>query len=371
MTRVALVLLVLCSVPSSAFAWIRERFEDAEVVARSELIVVAHLEPGSIQYADNAGGLWEHHATLVITETLKGRAVAARIPVIIHYGLDPLLEGKMSNAHASWNLSGSFPKGSVQIVDGGGAGGDPLVADATQDNIWLLRRRSGAYGREPGTGDFGIVDPQDLRPLADKTLLSLYLARDPEVAIRAYVATHPDADATRYLDHREVQRILHAADPVARARQLLPFFERNQRWGMADEAFDGIVAAGAAAAGPALATMFAATDHRHRTEIIGAWGRMRYAGAVDTLVAVLRTTDLYWSTQRLSGDWWNAAAGSPLTLQRQERYGDVFEAVIALHKIGDRRAKPTIELTLRRWKAINFRNPQIVDECEAALRDVH
>jgi len=156
-----------------------------------------------------------------------------------------------------------------------------------------------------------------------------------------------------------------------RVAQLLPYFEHDAQWGLVDEAFEGIVAVGAAIAGPALATTFATTDRRHRTDIIGAWGRMRYAGAVDTLVSVLRTTDLYWSTQHLSGDWWNDAPGAPLTLQRQERYGDVYESVVALHQIGDRRAKPAIELTLRRWKAINFSNPQIVEECEAALRDIH
>jgi hypothetical protein len=58
-----LLVIVLCAVPSRAFAWIREPFEDADVVARSELIVVAHVKPGSIRYVEPGDGLWVHHAT--------------------------------------------------------------------------------------------------------------------------------------------------------------------------------------------------------------------------------------------------------------------------------------------------------------------
>ena len=40
-----------------------------------------------------------------------------------------------------------------------------LVRNAGEDNLWFLRKRSGVYGWEPGTGAFGIVDPEDLQPL--------------------------------------------------------------------------------------------------------------------------------------------------------------------------------------------------------------
>ena len=51
------------------------------------------------------------------------------------------------------------------------------------DNLWFLRRRSGTYGEEPSNGNFGIVDPGDLKPLALKSYILAYLSADPEQAV--------------------------------------------------------------------------------------------------------------------------------------------------------------------------------------------
>src|SRR5262249_20380235 len=110
---------------------------------------------------------------------------------------------------------------------------DPIVPDAGEDNLWFLRRRSGNYGREAGSGDFGIVDPQDVQPLSLLDYFLAYLSADPEAGVKAQLALHPEIArrAQRYLDHMEVQRILALPDPETRTQRLLPFYIKGQSWG--------------------------------------------------------------------------------------------------------------------------------------------
>lgn len=162
MRRTTLLAVVLCFVMCSggAHAWERPKFEDATVVARSELIVVGHLKPDAIRHIPHKkkpgeGASWENHAVLVITQVLKGKCDQAEIPIIIHYGLEPIS-----------NRAG-LPRGVVEIHDTGNSSMQfgSLVKDVAADNLWFLRKRSGTFGREPGTGNYGIVDPADLQPL--------------------------------------------------------------------------------------------------------------------------------------------------------------------------------------------------------------
>ena len=93
-------------------------YEDATIVDRAELIVVGHLKENSIQYvphpntpADNemfaelarsSGNTnatphamsWEYHAILVISEIIKGQSSTNNIPLIIHYGLEPIVDNR-------------------------------------------------------------------------------------------------------------------------------------------------------------------------------------------------------------------------------------------------------------------------------------
>jgi hypothetical protein len=141
-------LFVLCA--GVAQAWLRPEYEDATVVERSELIVVAHIKEGSIMYVPHdkkswEGASWEHHATLVIREVLKGKCADKEIPIIIHYGLDPVVEGYVKRDAFTINNRGSkndYPKGIIQIRDTGGNKGFELVKDARNDNLWFLRKRT-------------------------------------------------------------------------------------------------------------------------------------------------------------------------------------------------------------------------------------
>src|ERR1051325_9501795 len=111
----ACVLPILCVGVAQAFE--RPSYEDATVVERSELVVVAHLKEGSIEYIpDNSEGSgYVHHARLVIAQVLKGECMEKEIPIIIHYGLKPVVGGHVQRA--------GYPKDIVEIIDSGSLSG--------------------------------------------------------------------------------------------------------------------------------------------------------------------------------------------------------------------------------------------------------
>ena len=359
----ALLLLALC--PNAALAWLRSTHEDATVVERSELIVVARLKPGSILKVPHdtppgAGVSWEHHATLVISTVLKGTCDKKEIPVIVHYGLTPV------------ELTGA--KGGIEIFDTGSSarGGGSLVKDAGRDNLWFLRKRSGTFGREPGTGDYGVVDPEDVQPLELKPYVLCYLGRDPEAAVKAFAVKNPAVAerSKRYLDHLDVQRALKIENMGKRYDALLPFFLARTTWNMKEEATEALVACGATA-GEGLKDVF--TDPRHRafrSQIIRMWRDMKYREIAPVLISLLKEHDRFWAAQDLKKGWWGDDSKPELTRRRQDVYGEVYAAAYTLRAFRDPGAKDVLELTRTRWAAINFDNKQIVEECEAALREL-
>ena len=374
-TAPVLFLLTATLLASPAFAWLRTGFEDAVVVERSELIVVARLKPGTIQYvphkkSSHGGGSWEYHATLVIKDVLKGKCREKELPIIIHYGLTPRVGGHVNKGGVAIDSRGqkaNSPKGIIEIIDTGASGLRmlPLVKDARQDNLWFLRKRSGTFGRKPGKGKYGIVDPKDLQPLKGKDYILAYMADDPEKAIKQYVEKNPDiaARAKWYLDHLDIQRILKIKDPAKRYDKLLPFFLSRTK----GEARDGILSCGKIA-GPRLKTIF--DDPRHaalRGSILLMWRDLKYREAVPFLIDLLKKHDRYWATQKLKKGWWSDNA-NPQTQHRKTIYGETYYIVCALRALGDPRARSVIEATRGRWKSVNFDNTQIVEECESALR---
>jgi hypothetical protein len=363
-----------------ANAWERRRYEDATVVERSELIVVGHLEADSIKYVPHErkageGKSWEHHATLVISDVLKGSSASRGIPIILHYGLSPRVGGT-SVGHGfdpdQGLLPKDDPKAAIYILDTGGSSWtfSALVSDAGKDNLWFLRKRSGFFGRKPGTGKYGIVDPEDLQPWQLKDYFLVYLSEDPESAVKRHMVNNPAVvqRAQRYLDHLEIQRILKTKDPSHRLEKLLPFYIKRTTWGVTGEARQGIISCGKVA-GKSLLTVFQDSKHKDlRNDIILIWRDIGYKEAVPLLINLLKQHDKFWENQDLKKGWWNRDVGSELTRNRREVYGEIYYAVCALRSFADPRAREAIEITKRRWKTINFENSQILEECEAALK---
>ncbi len=401
----SLVCLWLAVLPLVAHAWLRPLYEDAEVVARSPLIVVGHLKPGTVSYVDTTSGSghsWEHHATLVITEILKGASPEKEIPVIIHYGLEPALDGKPMNPY-NGDRKGPLDdinceKATLSLYDSGNSmrGSSDLVKNLRDDHLWLLRRLGGELGREPDEhNDFGILDPEDIQPISLKDYLRCYLADDPEPLVKQYAvppseAKPPDDAAIqrrhrssefsrertvylrvqRYLDHREIQRILKIADLKERSAKLLPYFLRRCYWNFKFEAGEGLRACGDPA-GALLEKCFVDPQYaKLRDDIILNWGNMQYRPAVPILIDLLKQHDTYWATQTLEKGWWNANVGSELTEKRRKIYGEVYYAVCSLRKFHDPQARAAITLTLNCWQAAQFENTQIVEECEHALNEL-
>jgi hypothetical protein len=221
----AAALLLLA--PSAAFAWLRVRYEDAQVVDRSTLIVVAHIKSGSLQYLDTTaetapGHSWNYHATLVIIKTLKGKLSADEIPITLFYGIEATVEGKRQH-DGDGKEPGTFAKDSIQLYDHADLA-PMLCQDATQDSIWLLQQRTGYRGDKTGTGDFGITDPEEIQPLALLPYYQCYLSASPEAAVKDYLPAHPEVTerATRYLDHLEIQRITQIKDPAHASKKFFP-----------------------------------------------------------------------------------------------------------------------------------------------------
>jgi len=380
-TVITLATIGIGLVASQALAWSRAFYEDAQVVERSELIVVGRLDRDSIKFVSHArqpgdGASDEHHATLLVTEVLKGKLADKEIPIIIYYGLTPVVGGLLNQGNMYLDLRSrerAYPKDVIEIIDtGSSVHGHSLVKNAGADAIWFLRRRSGIYGREPGTGRYGIVDPEDLQPLSLKGYFASYLGNDPEPALRRQMAANPEvaARAMRYLDHLDVQRASKRPDPMERAKALIPYFLKGTSWGMTYEARDGLLTCGDAA-GPLLVPYFQAQEHApRRQDIIMLWGEIGWRDCVEPLIDVLKEHDEFWAKQDLPQGWWNKDVESTLTQRRREVYGAVYKSVITLGNIGDPRARDTIEATRRRWLEIRPNNMQIVDACDQALKNL-
>jgi hypothetical protein len=376
------ILLAAVAVNPSAYGWMRPLYEDATVVDRSELIVIGHLKDGSLEYVPHKknrdeGASWEHHARLVITEVLKGRSDEKEIPLTIHYGLTPVVGGYVKRESFMLDQRGGrtdYPTIIIEILDTGNSsvGMPPLVKDGREDNIWFLRQRSGIYGREPGTGAFGIVDPEDLQPLGLKDYFLCYLSPDPEASLREMVRKVPSISkrAQRYLDHMAIQRTLRVPDTEERLEKLLPYFLNRTTWDMKNEARSGIIACGAIAA-QRLEELFQNPKHASfREDIILMWRDMGFRDAAPILIEILKASDQFWAGQKLQTNWWNSSVGSAETERRRQMYGEMYYSVCALRTLRDQRAKPVLLLTRDRWRSIAFDNPQIVEECDAALKDL-
>jgi len=373
-TTLAAVSLALF-VPSTVHAWLRPSYEDATVVARSELIVVGELKEGRVDFISHRrapdAGSWEHHATLVITEVLKGECDQKEIPVVIHYGLTPMVGGDFRREGfviKRLEDGEDDQQNAVEIRDTGNSGMSltPLVKDARDKHLWFLRKRSGTFGREPGGKHYGIVDPEDLQAFSLRDYFRAYLSTDPEGAVRERGRSNPEEAkrAQPWFNHLEIQDILKLEDRRERCEKLLPYFLAR-----APEAREGLLTCDDLAGEELTAIFDDPKQAQFRREIIRMWGELRYRDAVPILVKLLRKHDRFWAGQELEEGWWNKDVSSARTSERRKFYGEVYAAVCALKNINDPRAVEALELTRERWLAINFQNKQIVEACQAALID--
>jgi hypothetical protein len=71
LARTFLIAALLLAGVATSQAWLRRTFTDAEIVSRAELMVVGHIQDGSmVRIPHGSGSSWEHHVELVIDEVL-------------------------------------------------------------------------------------------------------------------------------------------------------------------------------------------------------------------------------------------------------------------------------------------------------------
>jgi len=285
---------------------LRVLYEDAIVVERSALIIVGHIKEGSIQYVPhrkekNEGTSYEHHATLVITEVLKGKCDEKKIPIIIHYGLTPVVGGYVKTDSFMLNPRGNrkdYPKDIIEIFDTGSSahGGPSLVKDAREDNLWFLRKLSGIYGEKAEGGTFGIRDPEDLRPFAQKDYFLAYMSDNPEALIAKYIReTKEDLQrAQRYLDHTQVQRIIQIQDVNERLEKLLPFYIAGQGWNMKRETRDAIISCSDTAGSFLLKVFDNPKFIEKKGDIILLFREINYRESAPKIIELLKANNEFW-----------------------------------------------------------------------------
>jgi hypothetical protein len=176
-TKSRVVLLALCCGVTAAYAWLQRYYSIAEVVPRSELIVVSRINAASIvrvPHGNSAlGTSQEHHVELLISEVLKGQTSATSMVVSIHYGLSPVVSGRFEDLDLRRFMT-NYPEDAVVVMADPGSGKHAFITgDIRTNHIWLLH-----HVRPPGNDDsdmIGVKDPGDIQPMAKKAEVLTYL----------------------------------------------------------------------------------------------------------------------------------------------------------------------------------------------------
>jgi HEAT repeat protein len=342
---------------------------DGAVVERADVIVVARIQPGTIEYVPHEaknpshGRSWEHHVTIDVTRVVKGELTAGEHRVLLHHGLTPCVGGRWKQAGGEINLQ-DRPEGAIEIVGGVRTlGVFEAPGDLRDENVWLLRRGRAGGPRAAGKEMLGIVDVQDVQPMDRLGYLELYLRDDPEPALRQYIQEHPD-DAVRvlpYLQHLAVKRAIAEPDPARRVERLIPYFNSYVLYDWRDEAGEAIEVAGEVAVPYLIALLH---DSRRRTEVILKLGRIGSKRAVSALVAVVQESD------RMLAGVAKAASSDAVQLTRpgvSRRLHDAASAVYALGLIGDTAAGDVIRKIQATWSDVLPKEHALLDNCRLAL----
>ncbi|MEO1368085.1 MAG: hypothetical protein AAFX50_13005 [Acidobacteriota bacterium] len=379
MKRLVCGAIVLCVIwPSATTAELRRTYEDVTVVERADLIVVATILPESIDKVFHqpmprvSGVSWEHHATLVVSEVLKGSLdgeqsvleTPRELPIVFDYGLGP------SIGRAPWKTGdGRDPAEVVEISDYGNsvASFTPLIADAREDALWLLRRKTGSKKQHSsGRGRFRVRDPEDVWSSAGRGVIVAYLSEDPEGQIRQGIAAgDPRPSSKRFLAHREIERIRQIDDLEVRFERLLPFFLDLARWNISWTAQDAMAECGAVCAEGLEGTFRDLEPGRVRNQIMEIWGELQHRAAVPLLIEALEEGVRYFVAEQAQDGGSNRDLTSEWRRKRSDAYGDIYRATYTLSKMPDPSARAILEKTRDQWRS--FDNDQITRAAERAL----
>lgn len=280
---------------------------DSDLVQHSNLIVVAHVKPGSIVYiphlADGAMG-WKHTAVLILGEVIKGKCDLKELPVVFHYGMDPIAVGAKGDFQGL-SKGKSDPNSQIMMGYQGGRYGR-LPGDLRKDHIWFLSYPPKPIHPSDSHEDLdilGVSEPEELQPVELKPYFEAFLQAHPEDVLKLYASgDSPLAFRSQtYLNHLAILQILREPDVHKRARLLLPYFLfTNDKHVPADngeaalQLWESCGQTGAAFLLPYF------NDPKYeamQTAIMSLWTNAQYHGCIPMLCELLEKETQFWQHQ--------------------------------------------------------------------------
>jgi hypothetical protein len=373
-----------------ASAWLRCYLPADELVQHTDSIVIGHVD-GSFTPLEipkgNLGSIvpkdfrfMEYRTTLVITEVLAGKMPVGPTPLLLHYGIRPVvLEAKptaqdMFNPPAADQNTG--PNTPVGIYDSATTCiGGPPSDDIRKDHIWFLRAKASSVGGvNEDTDAPGIWSPQDVQPLDQKAYYEAVLAGDPTGLAPFTVGDSWQAQQARLTQSRmKVEKIAQNPDLSTRCDQLMPIFLNKEP--AHNFAFDTIVATGSVGAAK-LVPVFQSADGDDIGTIIGGWRTANYKESIPLITDFLRKEFFWWSSKskedRIYASREGPKGGEPFNDPRSISFRNIFSAVEVLDDFHATEAKGVIEQTRAQWAdAVPFlSNNDLLKTCDDALADL-
>lgn len=354
----ALGLLLLTAV--KALAWTHALMSDTDLVQKSDLIVIAHVKPGSIVFIPQEGGSsWRHTAVLVISEVIKGKNASTELPVVFRYGMDPLVIGKDGNIRG---VSRGISDPNSQIVMGyqGGEYGT-IPGDLAKDHIWFLRFPPAPIHPTDKPADqnvLGVSEPEELQPVELKSYFEAFLALNPEDILKNYASGNSTLAirSKTYLNHLAIAQILKEPDVQKRAQLLLPYFlftdDKDRPPDQGEAALQLWESCGQTGAAMLLPYFDNPKYRAMRSDIMSLWANAQYHGGIPLLVDLLTKETTYWQNQTPDQRdlWVDVRPGHSPTMDQITSMRRIEMILFVFRQVPDANAKAAIAKLSPIWK---------------------
>ena len=356
---------------------------DEQVVAEAQWIILARIKEGSMRRVPlTQDSTWEHQVILTVTEVLKGPSAPREIPVTIHYGLDVLVSGLLTNGRRWMAGQPEVPAGTVDIVDHGGMAG-LLTMDIRKDHLWFLAPRDGR-GRNGLPPAMGITEPGEIQTTDFKPFYQALLSDKIEEALKklANDGTPAGRRALELVNCEEVRQIALLPDRSERVRRLMPIFLMEPIFSRRPSGARGeLTKCGSMASRALLPYFHSSGDPDVRSKIIGFWTEMKaaemadvlipfyrdpghrplhgpirelwstihFTGAEPLMIEVLEQEERYWSLQALPNRVWDDNfTDEKMYFQRSDSRQRILNAVKYLGQVGTQ--EQSIQVLQKVWE---------------------
>jgi hypothetical protein len=183
LNRVAVVLLVLClaALADSAYAYLPLYEHPSEIARQAELIVVGHLEQGSVEYLTEKVKRWDKELTwyaprakLLVTEVVRGKLAEKELPVWFRGTAVPVVGGRFEwdfgNGRRKFGITRKgVDKDVIQIYEVNNSYYQMNQGrDLRTDHLWFLKLHGGLPGKKPDEREWGLDSPQYIVPTEEK-----------------------------------------------------------------------------------------------------------------------------------------------------------------------------------------------------------